>query len=145
MAKLKLDIDEMADAFFDDVRLLGIVAPIKDYQFCWLLNHHMRFQFRANPEVEIQLTKRKRQYFFSLYEFFEPSGALAHYLYSNQHDGEYLLSEFKHLDFLWMLKDEDISDDYVQQIMQGLKSIKGVQMVSELQIEKIKNKAHLIF
>jgi hypothetical protein len=145
MAKLKLDTDSMADAFFQNVRLLGIVAPIKDYQFCWSLNHYLRCQFRANSDVEIQLTKKKRQYYFTLFEYLEPNNSLAHYLYTNQHDGEFLLPEFKHLDFLWMLKDDDIREEVVQEWVQGLKSIKGVQMVSELQTDKIKNKAHLIF
>jgi len=31
--KLKLNIDELNEDFFDDTRLLGIIAPIKSHQF----------------------------------------------------------------------------------------------------------------
>lgn len=145
MARLKLDIDMMEESFFENSRLLGIVAPVKDYQFCWLLNHHFRFGFRANPDVEIQLTKKQRQYYFTIYEFVENSTSLSHYLYKNHHEGEFLLPEFKHLDFLWLMKNDTIEENYFQSIIQGLRGIKEVQMVNELTNEKIKNKGHLIF
>ena len=41
--KLKLDMDDMAEEFLDDTRILGIVAPVKDYQLCWKLNQMLRF------------------------------------------------------------------------------------------------------
>jgi len=143
--KLKLDIEVMAEEFFENTRLAGIVAPVKDYQFCWLLNHHFRFNFRANPEVEIQLTKKKRQYFFTIYEFSEPNSSLKHYLYNNQHDGEYLLPEFKHLDFLWLMKGDVIDTTLFNEMLQSVKTIKEVQIISELSTDKIKNKGNLIF
>ena len=97
--KLKLDLDELAQDFFEDSRLMGIVAPMKDYRFSWLLNNKLRFDFRMKNDIEIQLTKKGRQYFFAVYEYRDPLGSLCHYLYNNQFDGEYLLPEFRHLDF----------------------------------------------
>jgi hypothetical protein len=55
--KLKLDLEDLTDDFFDNTRLMGIVAPVKNYQFCWLLNQLLRFDFRINNEIEIQLYK----------------------------------------------------------------------------------------
>ena len=46
--KLKLTIDDLANDFFEDTRLLGVVAPVKDYQLCWQLNNRLRFDFRIN-------------------------------------------------------------------------------------------------
>jgi hypothetical protein len=143
--KLKLDLDELADDFFSDTRLIGIVAPIKDYQFCWNLNQLLRFDFRNNNEIEIQLSKKKRDYFFSVFEFREKNNSLVHYLYNNQFDGEYLLPEFKHLDFLWLLKGELVQEETMQSIMQAIRTITGVQLVMELTNEKIRNRGHLIF
>ena len=68
-----------------------------------------------------------------------------HYIYNNQFDGEYLLPEFKHLDFLWLLKGDIVSTDYLQEVTREIRSISGVQLVTELTNEKIKNKGHLIF
>lgn len=143
--KLKLDLDELANDFFDNTRLLGIVAPLKSYQFCWHLNSLLHFDFRINNDIEIQLQKKKRDYYFSVFEYAEPTGSLVHYLYNNQYDGEYLLPEFRHLDFLWLMKGDTVADAFFHQILESVKAISGVQLVMELTNEKIKNKGHLIF
>ena len=143
--KLRIDNDLMVDDFFQNTRLLGIVAPIKDYQFCWHLNQMLRFDFRINNDIEIQLTKKQRNYFFTIYEYGEKSGTIRHYLYNNQFDGEYLLPEFKHLDFLWLLKDDIMQDEEVSTLISSIRSLPVVQLISEITNEKIKNKQHLIF
>jgi hypothetical protein len=143
--KLKIDNNALAEEFFEDASLLGIVAPIKDYQFSWQLNQLLGLSFRVNNDIEIQLTKKKRSYFFSIYEYAIPSISLAHYLYNNQYDGEYLLPEFKHLDFLWLIKGDPVGAEDLKMLIQGIRTIPGVQLVSEMTHEKIKNKQHLIF
>ncbi len=143
--KLRIDNQVMVDEFFQDTRLLGIVAPIKQYQFCWHLNHVLGFDFRINNSIEIQLTKKQRNYFFSVYECAEHSGTMQHYLYCNQFDGEYLLPEFKHLDFLWLVKDDIMQDDDVANLIGSIKAMQPVQLITEMTNEKIKNKQHLIF
>ncbi|PWT70234.1 MAG: IPExxxVDY family protein [Bacteroidetes bacterium] len=143
--KLKLDNDGLENDFFDDARLLGIVAPLKGYQFCWQLNNQLRFNFRINNQIEIQLAKKQRKYFFCVYECTQSNSALIHYLYHNQFDGEYLLPEFKYLDFLWLLKGDEVPDQMLSELMQTVRNINGVQLVTELKSELIKNKAHLIF
>jgi len=143
--KLLLDIKELTDDFFEDTRLLGIMSAVKDYKFCWYLNSSMSMDFRINNDIEIQLTKKKRNYFFAVYEFGEPTGSLSHFVYNNQFDGEYLLPEFKHLDFLWMMKGDAVSDETLQDTINSIRAINGVQLVVELTNEKIKNKEHLVF
>jgi len=143
--KLVLDPKDVTDAFFEETRLLGIMAPVKDYQFCWHLNYLMDLDFRINNEIEIQLTKRGRNYFFAVYEYAETHTAVAHYLYNNQFDGEYLLPEFKHLDFLWLLKGDGIADETIQYMINSIRNVKSVQLVVELTNEKIRNKEHLVF
>lgn len=143
--KLVLDTKDMTDGFFEETKLLGIMAPMKNYQFCWQVNNLLGIDFRINHELEIQLKKKDRNYFFSVYEYHEPTNCLKHYLYNNQHDGEYLLPEFKHLDFLWLLKDDFVSDESLQDLVQSIRTVIGVQLVVELTNEKIRNKEHLIF
>lgn len=101
--------------------------------------------FRVNNDIEIQLKKKNRNYFFSLFEYREPSTSLEHYIYNNQFDGEYLLPEFKHLDFLWLMKGDLVTDEMLQRQTENIRSINGVQLVVELTNEKIRNKEHLIF
>jgi hypothetical protein len=143
--KLVLDTKDLTDNFFEETKLLGIMAPIKDYLFCWQLNNLLGIDFRINNELEIQLKKKNRNYFFAVYEYGDPSTCLRHYLYNNQFDGEYLLPEFKHLDFLWLLKDDPVSDESLQQLVQSIKGVTGVQLVVELTNEKIRNREHLVF
>jgi hypothetical protein len=143
--KLKIDNESIAQEFFENAVLLGIVAPIKDYLFSWHLNQIFGFNFRVNTDIEIQLSKQQRKYFFSIYEYAVPSTSITHYLYNNQFDGEYLLPEFKHLDFVWLIKGEFISAEELKTLMKSIKSIPGVQLVNEMTNEKIKNKQHLIF
>ena|SRR4051812_1315753 len=143
--KLKIDNETLAQEFFEDSLLLGIVAPIKDYQFSWQLNQILGFNFRVNNDFEIQLKKKDRKYFFAIYEYAVPSTCLVHYLYNNQFDGEYLLPEFKHLDFLWLIKGETVSPEELKALMQSIRSLPGVQLVNEMTNEKIKHKQHLIF
>ena len=143
--KLKIDNEALAQEFFEDAALLGIVAPVKDYMFGWQSNQVLGINFRINNDLEIQLTKRQRKYFFPIYEYAVPTIKLVHYLYNNQDGGEYLLPEFKHLDFLWLLKGEDVAAEDLKSLMQMIRTIPGVQLVTEMTNEKIKNKQHLIF
>jgi hypothetical protein len=143
--KLSINNQDLAEAFFEDTRLLGIMTTEKDYQFCWQLNNILGMDFRINHEVEIRLKKKKRDYFFSVFEYQEPLGSLSHYLYNNQFDGEYLLPEFRHLDFLWLMKDDIVDDSSLQQVIGSIRTIPTVQLVTELTNEKIRNKEHLVF
>jgi hypothetical protein len=143
--KLKIDNETLVREFFEETILLGIVAPVKDYMLSWHLNQVLGFDFRVNHDIEIQLSKKNRTYFFSIYEYKVPSVVLTHYLYNNECDGEYLLPEFKHLDFLWLIKEEPVSAEELKNLIQSIKSLPGVQLVIEMTNEKIKNKQHLIF
>lgn len=143
--KLSLNNHELAEEFFEDTRLLGIIAPVKDYQFCWHLNSILGMDFRINHDIEIQLKRKKRDYFFTVFEYCEPTGSLAYYVYKNQFEGEYLLPEFKHFDFLLLMKGDIVSDELLQKTISDIKEIQSVQLVAELTNEKIKNKEHLVF
>ncbi|MEP7232938.1 MAG: IPExxxVDY family protein [Ginsengibacter sp.] len=145
MMKLRIDNSVMVDEFFANTRLLGIVAPIEHYRFCWHLNQILNFNFRINNNIEIQLNKKERKYFFPIYEYGELSGTIKHYLYNNEDDGEYLLPEFKHLDFLWLIKDDIMHDEEINILISSIRTIPAVQLITEMTNEKIKNKQHLIF
>jgi hypothetical protein len=66
--KLKIDNESIAEEFFENSFLMGIVAPVKDYMFSWQVNNKLGFKFRINNSLEIQLRKKSRNYFFSVYE-----------------------------------------------------------------------------
>ena len=144
MAKLVLNIDAIEDDFFTGSRLLGIMSQLKNYRFCWLINYQLHYDFRLLADAEVQVKKKNRNYFFQVYQFWETDREIQHYIYHNQFEGEYLLPEFKHFDFLWLVKGDVINEDEFLNLQQNLKNITGIQLVTELTQEKIKNKGNLI-
>lgn len=142
--KLKIDNDLLVEEFFEDVQLIGVVSPLKHYQFAWSVNNSLGFNFRINNDLEIQLKRKNRNYFFSVSEYLVPRTSLTHYLYCNHFDGEFLLPEFKNLDFLWLLKGPECHKENLIDLVQSVKHISGIQLVSEMTLDKIKNKSHLI-
>lgn len=143
--KLRLNVDELNDDFFEDTRLLGITTALKNYQFCWQLNNVLGYNFRLNPEIEIHLRKKERNYYFQVYRHRVSNSYLNHYIYHNQNDGEYLLPEFRHIDFLWLMKGDLVNDGQCNELIQSIKKINGVQLVAELTNEKIRNKGNMVF
>ncbi len=142
--KLKIDNEALAEEFFECSRLIGIVAPCNDYHFTWHMNRQLGYNFTLNNSLEIQLKKKNRIYFFAVYQYELPTTCMIHYFYNNQCDGEYLLPEFKHLDFLWLMKGDEIGDEEFNSVIQAIKTLTAVQLVTEMTNEKIKNKQHLI-
>jgi hypothetical protein len=144
LKKLTLDIDEITDDFFAGTRLLGIVVSAKNYRFCWQVNNTLGYNFRLDADNEIELKKKGRTYFFPVYHYNEPGTVLHQYIYHNHYDGEFLLPEFRHIDFLWLLKGDAVDDARCKQLVQLIKDITGVQLVAELTNEHIKNKGNLV-
>ncbi len=143
--KLKLDQDIVTEEFFEDCHLIGIVAPIKEYSFIWHINQKLGLNMRINNSNEIQLLKKKRKYFFSIFEHKFTQANLEYYVYCNKYDGEYLLPEFKHLDYLWLTRDDNISEESIKNLVQSIRQLPTVQMVNSLSHEKLKNREYLIF
>lgn len=142
--KLVLNIDKTTDDFFEGSRLLGIMIPVKNYRFCWMLNYYLTYNFRLLSDVDIHIKKKNRDYHFPVYHSPDNSLQLDHYIYQNQDDGEYLIPEFRHLDFLWLLKGEDSHQQYLAEIIGSVKSLKGLQIITELDFNRLKNKENLV-
>jgi hypothetical protein len=143
--KLKIDNESLFEEFFEHTQLIGIIAPIKSYQFIWNINELLGYQFKINHDLEIGSIRKKRNYYFSVYEFRSIGSVVTHYLYQNQYDGEYLLPEFKHLDYLWLIKGDEFGADEITALQQSLKMLPMVQLVNQMDTEKIKNKDALVF
>jgi hypothetical protein len=138
---------DLTENFFEDTRLLGLVAPVSDYQLCWHLNTTLRFDFRNNPDITIPYKKKNLDttFYFTVSEYREPYSALAHYLYNNQFKGEYLLPDLKKLDYIWLMKGDFVTDEFVHELMEMINELSCVRMVLELSTSTIRNKGNLIF
>lgn len=141
--KLKLDDDRMSDHFFEDTRILGIACTLKNYLFCWHIEKLLQIDFRTAPDLQIPMEKNRRSYSFTVYEFFHPAMAKEHFLYSNKHDGECLLPELQHFDFIWLVRDTFNDIEFFTKLQLQLRSIAGVQLVIEVPHDKIKSRDNL--
>jgi hypothetical protein len=142
---LSLDNEITKRIFFEDTQLFGIISSLKAYQFCWHINSALAANFRLNPSLEIQLKKKGRNYYFPVYQYGITQKNITHYIYQNHNDGEALLPELKHIDFIWLLQGSKESRNNFLPCIQILKSIENVRLVVELNQEKIEHKEHLIF
>lgn len=143
--KLKLDQDQLLEDFFESTHVIGIVSSARDYQLCWQVNNYMHLDFRVNNSLEINLSKNNRAFYFSVFEFEEPTKSSVHYLYNNHCQAEFLLPELKNVDYLWMVKGDYYQLDDVKKLIDQLRHVELVQLVSLLDIREIKNKMNLIF
>jgi len=141
--KLRLDDDKMSDNFFEDTRILGIASTLKNYQFCWHIEQTMLIDFQTSADLQIPMEKNKRSYSFTVYEFIDPISSKEHFLYSNKHEGEFLLPELQHLDFIWLVRDPFHNDEQLSLMQQQIRTIPGVQLVTEVPHDKIKSKDNL--
>jgi hypothetical protein len=80
---------------------------------------------------------------FTVYEYIQKLTQKEHFLYSNKHEGEFLLPELQHLDFIWLIRDPLHDIEEFSRIQQRIKEIPGVQLVTEVAHDKIKSKDNL--
>lgn len=143
--KLRITNDDLADEFFSDVQLIGIVSTLRGYKFCWLLNHHLSIDFRLHPDMEVQLEKRKLLYYFNIYSFVDTDVNVSYLLYENESKGEYLVPEFKNLDYLWLIRSEENDmAETKEKLLEKLRKLDIIQMATYIQIENIKSRENLI-
>lgn len=141
--KLRLDDDRMSDNFFEDTRILGIACTLKNYQFCWHIDQLLHIPFQTSADLQIPMEKNKRMYSFTVYEYINTLNHKEYFLYSNKHEGEFLLPELQHLDFIWLIRDPLHDREEFSSIQQKIKEIPGVQLVTEVAHDKIKSKDNL--
>lgn len=144
MAKLILDNDQVAEDFFEHARLFGIQCPVSPHKFVWLINNHFGYDFRLKTDPEIIVKKKGRKLSFALYEYPEQFIAAKHYIYSNKCDGEYLLPELKHTDFLWLVINESNNAGFLELLGTELRKVNQVQLVTLLNNDKFHNKLQLL-
>ncbi|QGW29823.1 IPExxxVDY family protein [Phnomibacter ginsenosidimutans] len=144
MAKWTLDNELLAEAFFEDARLFGIQCPASPQKFVWLVNNHFAFDFRYSAGSEVEMKKKGRTFTFPLFRFFENHLNVEHIIYANHCDGEYLLPELKHTDFLWLIKSDNHSASFLDLLANELRKVSQIQLVTLLSNDKIKNKQQLV-
>ncbi len=143
MAQLIVNNNQIAEDFFDDASLLGVQCGVEPHQFIWMVNKKFAYDFRYQAGSEIEVKKKGRNFKYPVFGYAEPQSYVQHFIYANQHDGEYLLQKLKHFDYVWLVKGE-VKDNLPEMISAELRSLEAVQMVMQLSNDKITNKTKLV-
>lgn len=144
VTKFKLGTGKAVDSFFQDAKIIGIVSRQKEYQLCWEINRLLGFGFKMNNELEVMLIKKEKKCYFTVYEFQEPTRFTTHYLYNNHYKAEFLLPGLKHIDFIWLVKGSYYGMEELKWLTELIRQINGVQLVTMLKIDDLKNRENLI-
>ncbi|QES90506.1 IPExxxVDY family protein [Rhizosphaericola mali] len=144
--KLVLNSEDLTSDFYEDARVLGIVSKYKNYKFIWSINQHLDLNFKMIPDYEIELPKKNKDCYFSVFQHSVKNTSIDYFIYQNYFEGEFLLPELKNIDFICLVKG-DFSADQTQWrgFLDNLKSVSCIQMASEISLDQIKSKENLIF
>jgi hypothetical protein len=141
MAKFTLDTDEH-DAV--DFLLIGISSHAKIYRLCWSLNQAMRLQLvNTNEPIELVDKRKKITLAFDVYNYFDEETRINFYVMPNKSANGFLLPEYKHIDYLMMLKENILinTDDVIAK----LRLSDQVLTAFEINTEEVKSIENLLF
>ena len=138
--KMILDTETLEEAFFEDVKLFGIVSPVEPYHLIWNLNHAFNYSFERNHEAEVQF----KDIYYSVFYYADEEKLIEHYIFANRNKTNYMIAEAKNIDFIWMMKGNIHSLFFLSQVSSLLESIQNIDYSMEINPEHLKSKQHLI-
>jgi hypothetical protein len=126
-----------------DFALLGIVSQEKPHRLAWLLNNHLGMQFYHHGEL-VFFEEEKPKNHFTRYHYADEINHLQLYIIENKDNGTYLIPELRNVDYFLLLKGAlDFVDP--QEYINSLKPVDSIQLVTEIDHQKLKSKQNLIF
>jgi hypothetical protein len=138
MKKVFLDI-----GFDYDFLLLGIVSQEKAHRLVWFINKELGYNFSHAGQLVLYDNDQPSAE-FTRYDFTDEINHLEFFLIENKDESNYLLPELRHVDYFMMIKGAlDFLD--VKQLIDHMKPLEPVQLVTEIDHHKLKSKQNLIF
>jgi hypothetical protein len=140
MKKSKLLID-----YDFDFLLLGVTSAARGYKLAWELNRLLVINLTKQPDLIVGFKKDEEKSFL-YYSFETPLNRLK--LFKNkpqdQDTGKYfLIPEFPHFDFIILAAMDETHAS--ENLIERIKSIPSVQLVSAIPMEGLKSKSNFIF
>jgi hypothetical protein len=136
MKKHVLDIN-----FDDEFLLFGIVTQEKYYRLAWLLNQELNLNFCLKEEIIIFQSNIPKAKFTRL-DNHDDINKISYHLIENKDEGHFLLPEIKNIDYLLMIRG---ATEFIlpQTLIDNIKKLQEVQLVTSIDLEKLKSKHHL--
>lgn len=159
---MHLDNNEIAEEYFHNHRLIGINTHYEGYMLSNMLNKYFNFEFKRSTAAEIisyfqpkpkpdnlfsilgEVNNKLVEICFPLYGHI-PKYSSAHlYLYTNKIEGYYLLEECKNGQLLLLIRNPEFLG-FDKDILELIRSIKGITSAFEVDIPKIKSIQNLMW
>jgi hypothetical protein len=140
MKKSKLLID-----YNFDFELLGVASAAKGYKLAWDINQLLNIRLVKQPDLVVGF-KNSEEKSFSFYAYETNINRLK--LFKNRPSDVdagkyYLIPEFPHYDFIILAAMEESYSQH--QLIELLRSVPSVQLVSSIPMEGLKSKSNFIF
>jgi len=129
-----------------DFELYGISTTIKDYKLAWLVNKHLNLSLVRAEDYVVDLNKE--EYEIINYTQISDNGEIRLFknkaVIQDRKAQTYLVSEMKHFDYFIMVSGiihTFTSDDFLQE----LRGIDGLQLINQIDIDKLKSRDYFLF
>jgi hypothetical protein len=142
---LKMKKNKLLIEYEFDFHLMGVSSGAKGYKLAYDINHRLGINLVKQPDLVVGF-KNAEEKSFSFYAFETPLNRLK--LFKNkpveQDTGKYfLIPEFPHFDFIILAAMEEHQTP--QQLIELIKTVSSVQLVSHIPLEGLKSKSNFIF
>jgi hypothetical protein len=131
--KINIDID-----FSSDNTLLAISCHKKDYWMAYNVNEALKFSFRRINDLPFYDQGLDKLLTYSLFHYCDSDSQLSYYLISNFNSEGKLFRAHKTTDF-FILVHGRVTEEAIQELLNRIKSIKGVLTAFHPNINKFKD------
>ncbi len=129
-----------------DFELYGLTTSLKDYKVAWLINQQINIRLTRSKDYhleyssgEVNIINYSYQRTYSELRLFMNKAA-----YEEDSVQSYMVDEMKHFDYFIQVKGI-IHTFTAADLLQELRAIEGVQLINQIDIEKLKSIDHFIF
>lgn len=128
--------------FEEDFVLFGVVSSERPHRLAWLLNSGMHCGFERKDDI-LFYSKEQLESYFPRYDYSDDINRLQYHLLGNKDEGQCLLPELKHVDYILMIKGA-IEYFKPEKFIATVKTLESVQLITPLNSSILKSKHNLI-
>lgn len=124
--------------------LIGISSHEKDYRICWAINNKLELELVKTESLEIKEKKLDAPSHYSLFVCNREEEFSEYFLIANRSEKGILIPEQKQMDYFIIIKEEEIKEEKVTDIIKKIKEITLVQTAVRIDASTLKSKQNLI-
>ena len=125
-------------------RLIGLVTPEKDYRIGWFINEYGKIDLSRKDDIVIDKKEQSKKLFFCRFQYFSEEDKVEYILLCNKCNGDHLIPEWKEIDYFLKISG-DFLEQQLDELVESLSIIPGVQLVKEVKADSLKSIDNLIF